>query len=86
MKFLFAIVLAAACAAPQTHVNVARVRDDIGDVIAHDSSNPRSIVSMGHTTSDAATVYTKNGSARHVENWVHNASGWSMADTKDDAN
>jgi len=79
MKFLLAIVLMAACAAPQTHVNVAKVRDDIGDVIAHDSANPRSIVSMGHTTDDSATVYTQSGSTRHTESWVHNANGWTMA-------
>jgi hypothetical protein len=81
MKFLLAIVLAAACAAPQTnHVNVAIVRDDIKDVIAHDQSNPRTIVSMGHTTNDAATVYTKSpdGNQRE-ENWVHNSQGWTLA-------
>jgi|HubBroStandDraft_6_1064221.scaffolds.fasta_scaffold192498_3 hypothetical protein len=82
MKFLLAIVLAA-CAAPQTHVNVAHVRDDIGDVIAHDNSNPRSIVSMGHTTNDAATVFTQNGASRHEESWVHSATGWTLANTKD---
>jgi hypothetical protein len=82
MKFLLAIVLAG-CAAPQTHVNVAHVRDDIGDVIAHDNSNPRSIVSMGHTTVEAAIVYTQSGASRHEESWVHGASGWTLANTKD---
>ncbi len=82
MKFLLAIVLAA-CAAPQTHVNVAHVRDDIGDVIAHDNSNPRSILSMGHTTNDAAIVFTKGSDARHEESWVHSARGWTLANTKD---
>jgi hypothetical protein len=81
MKFLLAIVLAAACAAPQTnHVNVAIVRDDIKDVIAHDSSNPRTIISMGHTTNDAATVYTQGTDGnRHEESWVHSAQGWALA-------
>jgi hypothetical protein len=84
MKFLLAIVLAAACAAPQTnHVNVANVRDDISDVIAHDNNNPRTIVSMGHTTNDAATVYTKTGDTHHEESWVHQANGWTLATTKD---
>lgn len=82
MKFLLAIVLAS-CAAPQTHVNVAHVRDDINDVIAHDNSNPRSIVSMGHTTNDSATVFTQSGASRHEESWVHSASGWTLANTKD---
>ncbi len=82
MKFLLAIALAAGCAAPQTnHVNVAmRCRDDIKDVIAHDSSNPRTIVSMGHTTNDAATVYTKSADGnQRQESWVHSAQGWTLA-------
>ncbi len=80
MKFLLAIALVAGCAAPQTnHVNVAVVRDDIKDVIAHDSSNPRTIVSIGHTTNDSATVYTKGADGNHEENWVHNAQGWTLA-------
>ena len=84
MKSLLAIVFAAACAAPPAYVNVAHVRDNIGDVIAHDGANHRSIVSMGHTTNDAATVFTKNDEgARHEESWVHGANGWSMASTKD---
>jgi hypothetical protein len=38
---------------------------------------------MGHTTNDAATVFTQSGEARHEENWVHGASGWTLANTKD---
>ena len=88
MKFLLAIALAAAgCAAPQTnHVNVAVVHDDIKDAIAHDSSNPRTIISMGHTTNDAATVYTKSADGtRHEENWVHGAQGWTLAGSNNNA-
>ena len=81
MKFLLAIVLAA-CAAPQTHVNVAHVRDDISGVIASDSANPRTIVSMGHTTNNAAIVFTQSGASRHEESWVHGARGWTLANTK----
>jgi hypothetical protein len=87
MRFLLAIVLMAACAAPQTnHVNVAQVRDDIKDVIAHDTTNPRTIVSMGHTTADSATVYTLGGGARHEENWVHGPNGWTLANSKNAMN
>jgi hypothetical protein len=80
MKSLLAIVLTAACAAPPAYVNVAHVRDNIGDVIAHDSSNHRTIVSMGHTTNDAATVFTKSDDGtRHEESWVHGTNGWTQA-------
>ncbi|HEY1548053.1 MAG TPA: hypothetical protein VGG28_09535 [Kofleriaceae bacterium] len=81
MKFLLAIALAAGCAAPQTnHVNVAVVRDGISDVIQHDSSNPRTIVSMGHTTNNTATVYTKSADGnQREESWVHSAQGWTLA-------
>jgi hypothetical protein len=87
MKFLLAIALAAGCAAPQTnHVNVAVVRDDIKDVIAHDQSNPRTIVSMGHTTNDAATVYTKSADGnQREESWVHGAQGWTLANENGNA-
>ena len=81
MKFLLALALAAGCAAPQTnHVNVAIVRDDIKAQIAHDDANPRTIISMGHTTNDSATVYTQTRDGnRHEESWVHSANGWSLA-------
>jgi len=86
MKFLIAITLAAAaaCAAPQTHVNVAAVRHDIKDVIDRDRANPRTIVSMGHTTADSAVVYTQAVAApRHEESWIRGASGWALAGSKD---
>ncbi|HEY1815057.1 MAG TPA: hypothetical protein VGG74_22070 [Kofleriaceae bacterium] len=84
MKFLLAIVLTAACAAPPAYVNVAHVRDNIGDVISHDSSNRRTITSMGHTTNATATVFTRSDAgSRHEESWVHNSNGWTLANTKD---
>jgi hypothetical protein len=88
MKFLISLALAAtvACAAPQTnHVNVASVRDGIKDAIAHDDSNPRAIVSMGHTTSDSAVVFTQSGKAgpRHEESWARSASGWTLQQSTD---
>ena len=82
---LLGFVLFSACATTGTghYVNVADVRHDIKDVIDHDTS-PRTIVSMGHVTSESAVVYTKagNGSERREETWVRGADGWQMKETK----
>lgn len=80
-SLLLGIVLAAGCAAPQTHyTNVAHVRQDIKASIAQDNAHPRQIVSMGHTTNDSAIVYTQasKGAPTVEESWVHDGSGWKM--------
>jgi len=80
-SLLLGIVLAVGCAAPQTHyTNVAHVRQDIKASIAQDNSHPREIVSMGHTTDDAAIVYTRasKDAPQVEETWVHDGSGWKM--------
>ena len=80
-SLLLGIILAAGCAAPQTHyTNVAHVRQDIKASIASDASHPRQIVSMGHTTDDSAIVFTqatKDGPTVE-ESWVRDSSGWKM--------
>ena len=80
-SLLLAIVIAAGCAAPQTHyTNVAHVRQDIKASIAQDSSHPRQIVSMGHTTDDSAVIFTQTAKDAPTvqESWVHDGSGWKM--------
>jgi hypothetical protein len=86
-SLLVGLVFLAACAGSQTHyTNVAAVRSDIRETIAHDGS-PRQIVSMGHTTDDAAVVYTQTSkdAPRIEEHWVHDTSGWKLQDSKDQA-
>jgi hypothetical protein len=84
---LLSIVMSAACAhGGQAHyVNVASVRQDIKQVIDHDQTQPRAIVSMGHVTDESAVVYTQaNDSApRREESWTRTQDGWRLADAKD---
>ena len=77
--FALSITVAAACA-PATRpgtVNVASVRSDINDSI-HDTTNDRTIHSMGKVTEDKAIVYTtsKDGTTKQEEVWVRDGETW----------
>ncbi|HEY4238294.1 MAG TPA: hypothetical protein VGM88_00685 [Kofleriaceae bacterium] len=67
------------------HANVAVVRHQIQDAISAEHS-PRAIVSMGHVTPDAATVYTTAapGAPSRAESWVRGANGWKLDHIADD--
>ncbi|MEO8843817.1 MAG: hypothetical protein ABI591_06840 [Kofleriaceae bacterium] len=89
MKFLLlGLVFSTACAGSQpTYVNVASVRHDISDTIAHDPAQ-RKIVSMGHTTNESAVVFTQasTDAPKREETWVKDGGGWKMKEAKDLAN
>ena len=77
--FALSITVAAACA-PATRpgtVNVASVRSDISDSI-HDTTNDRTIMSMGKVTDQKAVVYTtsKDGMTKQEEVWVRDGDSW----------
>ena len=82
-SFVFAVLLAGACAhssttGPNEPVNVAEVRNDIKDAI--DAGNDgRTIQSMGRVRHDSAVVYTKSTSGERVEEtWTKVGGRWTL--------
>ena len=88
MKFLLlGLIFASACAGSQPkYVNVAAVRHEINDSISHDAAQRR-IVSMGHTTTDSAVIFTQTSAdaPKREEMWVRDGGAWKMKEAKDTA-
>jgi hypothetical protein len=86
---LLFLLTTAACATSQTtgaggKANVLYVKKDIAAAIdaSPGEAGPRSIVSMGATTTDKAVVYTDAADGRREETWVRGPSGWTMTEGK----
>lgn len=81
-SFLFAIMLAGACAhsssSPNRPVNVASVRSEINGTIRAENGD-RSIHSMGKVTHERATVFTTSkAGVKQEETWVKANGQWKL--------